>query len=1093
MVSSIKDMLRSKILTTTLIMLFVFSFSKSWGQAVIPVSRTSWGGAEPTGWTNSGCTQRASSFACSGSNGTIFDDNGDFRIVFYNSSASQLIFKLKSSSMSGASSLLVQESVDGATWSNIGNYGTAGGATAITDCGNITLNLNCASRYIKWSYTKGSGNCDMDDVSITQGTCTVCTPPSTTLTPTSQTICAGSVISFTVADDVVTPSPSYTWQASVNGTTGWSTVANATPVGATYSGINTNSLSITGGSTYFYRCLVTDNTSSCTATSSTGSLVVIAAPSITLQPTNVATTSGGSASYTVGVSGTGLSYQWQQNTGSGFSNISNGGTNPTYAGATSSVLAISNIPLSMSGYSYQCVVTNTCGLATSNTATLAVVAGACVNEGFNAGTTVPSGWTFTNIGGTYTSAGNFGNSSPSLQMDATNDRVTTIALSGNVATELSFWIKGQGSTGSSLLVEGFDGVSWSTIENITPLPTTGTIKTYNSGTTPALANNLIQFRFTYNRSAGNLSFDDVSIYCAPACVGPTVTLSPASQTICAGTVASFSVADNASSPSYTWQASANGTSGWATVVNATPVGATYTGINTNSLSISGGSTYYYRCLVTETGSCTAISSTGTLIVTSAPTITLQPSSVSTTSTSSVNFTVGASGAGLSYQWKENSGSGFVNISNGGSNPTYAGATNSVLTISNPPMSMSGYSYQCIVSNACGTATTNGVATLTVTTALTCPYLVAAVINACAGSCGGEGNNEFVVMNSGSYSIPVNGTDLNLYYSGGTNHNFTDSYAAQPSVISDLNNLAGCGTLFVDVSNGTIPPNSTFFIMNQGSCFNTGSFSAYCGLGTIYVAFSSDPDWPAAGYFGNNSTPRYFQTNFSTIDAGCATVTYSYNNSSSYDFGSATAGDGASVVFNGTTPSYVDGGGDCVPPVAILPIELLDFYGTQNGDKNDLIWKVAVEDNINAYIIEKSNDGVVFEELTRVIPKGTSQGYANYLTEDLSPNNGITYYRLNTIESEGEIIQNKIIDVDRSSKEWKPLIYQMHHNLIVEFKNTLPKNSTISLYDLSGKLLVDESIKEVETKIEISNYATGLYFVKIATPYKTENFKIVIQK
>lgn len=750
MVSSIKHILKLKVLITTLIVLFVLSFSKSWGQATIPVSRTGWGGGEPTGWTNSGCIQRTTTFACSGNDGTVFDDNGDFRIVFYNSVASQLIFKLKKSSMSGASALLVQESVDGSLWTNIGNYGTAGGATAITDCANITLNLNCASRYVKWSYTKGTGNCDMDDVSITQGTCTACTPPSTTLTPTSQTICAGSVASFTVAD-------------------------------------------------------------------------------------------------------------------------------------------------------------------------------------------------------------------------------------------------------------------------------------------------------------------------------------------------------NASSPSYTWQASANGTSGWATVVNATPVGVTYSGINTNSLSITGGSTYFYRCLVTETGSCTATSSTGSLVVISAPSITLQPSSVITSSTSSASFTVGASGAGLSYLWYENAGSGFSAISNGGSNPTYAGATSSVLTISNPPMSMSGYSYQCVVSNACGTATTNGVATMTVNTSLTCPYIVAAVINACTGSCGGEGNNEFVVMNSGSYSIPVNGTDLNLYYSGGTNHNFTNSYVAQPSVISNLNSLAGCGTLFVDASNGTIPPNSTFFVMNQGSCFNSGSFSAYCGLGTIYVAFSSDPDWPAAGYFGNNSTPRYFQTNFSTVDAGCATVTYSYNNSNEYDFGSAAAGDGASVVFNGTTPSYVDGGGDCVPPAIILPIELLDFYGTQNGDKNDLIWKVAVEDNISSYIIEKSSDGVLFEELTRVIPKGTSQGYASYLTEDLSPNNEITYYRLSTVESGGELRRYKIIDLDRSNKEWRPLVYQMDHNLIIEFKKTLPKNSTISLYDLSGKLLAVEVVKESQTKLEISNYATGLYFVKITTPYKTENFKVVIQK
>lgn len=694
------------------------------------------------------------------------------------------------------------------------------------------------------------------------------------------------------------------------------------------------------------------------------------------------------------------------------------------------------------------------------------------------------------IGGSGNGADAADNVKVEISPDGGTNYFNTIQINGN---SNAYW----GYTATGVASTAYDG-------DVTPVsfaPAGGGVRTTDGYSTvtitglPFVTNLLVRITLLNNSTNERWVIDNfvLSGTCS-SCTPPTTTLTPTSSTICAGSVTSFTVADNASSPSYTWQASANGTTGWGTVVNATPVGATYSGINTNSLSITGGSTYFYRCLVTDnTSTCTATSSTGSLVVISAPTITSQPVSVTTTSTTSGSFTVGASGAGLTYQWKENSGSGFTNISNGGSNPTYAGATSSVLTISNPPMSMSGYSYQCVISNACGTATTNGTTTLTVNASLTCPYLVAAVINACAGSCGGEGNNEFVVMNSGSYTVPVNGTDLNLYYSGGTNHNFTDSYTAQPSAISNLNSLAGCGTLFVDASNGTIPPNSTFFVMNQGSCFDSGSFSAYCGLGTIYVAFSSDPDWPAAGYFGNNSTPRYFQTNFTTIDAGCATVTYSYNNSSEYNFGSASAGDGASVVFDGTTPSYVDGGGDCVPPVVILPIELLDFYGTQNGAKNDLIWKVAVEDNIREYVIEKSSDGINFEELTRVNPKGTSLGYASYLAEDLFPNNGITYYRLSTVESEGELRRYKIIDLDRSNKDWQPLVYQINNDLVVEFKNSIPKNSTISLYDLSGKLLVDEAVKQSQTKIGISDYATGLYFVKIASPYKTENFKIVLQK
>ena len=136
-----------------------------------------------------------------------------------------------------------------------------------------------------------------------------------------------------------------------------------------------------------------------------------------------------------------------------------------------------------------------------------------VAEGFAGGTTVPAGWAFTTIGGTYTSAGNFGQAAPALMMDATGDRVVTPIFTG-AASSLSFWIKGlTTNSGSALLVEGStNGTTWTTIHNITnSLPSSGTTMTYTSTSSPALPAGMIQFRFTYNKSAGNLAFDDVTV------------------------------------------------------------------------------------------------------------------------------------------------------------------------------------------------------------------------------------------------------------------------------------------------------------------------------------------------------------------------------------------------------------------------------------------------------------------------------------------------------------------------------------------------------------------------------------------------------
>jgi hypothetical protein len=185
--------------------------------------------------------------------------------------------------------------------------------------------------------------------------------------------------------------------------------------------------------------------------------------------------------------------------------------------------------------------------------------------------------------------------------------------------------------------------------------------------------------------------------------------------------------------------------------------------------------------------------------------------------------------------------------------------------------------------------------------------------------------------------------------------------------------------------------------------------------------------------------------------------------------------------------------DCL---TILPIDLIDFYTTKKDNSNHIIWKVADETNVESYMIEKSEDGLNFSLLENIT---LSQGITDntsiktYLVVDENPFEEFTYYRLGTKSKDGSNQYYKIITVDENSNDWKTNYYQKNGELTIEFKNLVPKNSTISLFDLSGKLLAEENIKDSQTKIHVQNLAEGLYFVKIQSPYKTDNFKIIIQK
>ncbi|HEV7779844.1 MAG TPA: T9SS type A sorting domain-containing protein, partial [Chitinophagaceae bacterium] len=111
----------------------------------------------------------------------------------------------------------------------------------------------------------------------------------------------------------------------------------------------------------------------CTGTANV-TVTVNQLPAITAQPVALAAPvcPGFNVTYTVGATGTGLSYQWQVSTDNGvtYSNIIN---NPPYTGATTASLLITNVTTAMNGYRYRVIVSGTCPPAvTSNPVTLVV-------------------------------------------------------------------------------------------------------------------------------------------------------------------------------------------------------------------------------------------------------------------------------------------------------------------------------------------------------------------------------------------------------------------------------------------------------------------------------------------------------------------------------------------------------------------------------------------------------------------------------------------------------------------------------------------------------------------------------------------------
>ena len=185
-------------------------------------------------------------------------------------------------------------------------------------------------------------------------------------------------------------------------------------------------------------------------------------------------------------------------------------------------------------------------------------------------------------------------------------------------------------------------------------------------------------------------------------------------------------------------------------------------------------------------------------------------------------------------------------------------------------------------------------------------------------------------------------------------------------------------------------------------------------------------------------------------------------------------DGFSWNFRQATP--------CSPIPSGLPIELISFRGMCNDLNVKLIWSTAVEINNDFFTLERSSDGLNFNEIAQIDGSGTINKISNYDYIDLDPAQGLNFYRLKQTDYDGSFNYSNPINVkcDATVTEF----FTVYPNpakseLNIEFFET---NTTkhIEIIDAQGRLVFESDIIN-KTKINTDNYSLGVYLVKLSYP------------
>jgi hypothetical protein len=166
----------------------------------------------------------------------------------------------------------------------------------------------------------------------------------------------------------------------------------------------------------------------------------------------------------------------------------------------------------------------------------------------------------------------------------------------------------------------------------------------------------------------------------------------------------------------------------------------------------------------------------------------------------------------------------------------------------------------------------------------------------------------------------------------------------------------------------------------------------------------------------------------------------------------------------------------------LPITLITFSGQHWGDKVKLHWKTASEYNSSYFEIERSAPNQLFEPIGRVNAAGYTNTLSNYYFYDDAPLNGLSYYRLKSVDHDGSFKQSNTIALKSDNPSTLQLIYVVAINGKTLAFKAKGVNDLLQaeLYDASGALVLSAVFKGEKDYFEITTppLAKGVYALKV---------------
>ncbi len=226
------------------------------------------------------------------------------------------------------------------------------------------------------------------------------------------------------------------------------------------------------------------------------------------------------------------------------------------------------------------------------------------------------------------------------------------------------------------------------------------------------------------------------------------------------------------------------------------------------------------------------------------------------------------------------------------------------------------------------------------------------------------------------------------------------------------------------------------------------------------------------------------------------MNYSITNGTTIRVPSNVEFEGAQVKMNySTVPTCFDPDGGGTPMTiasCVLPVHILSFKAELQHQNVLLNWQTASEYNTAYFIVQRSVDGIHFNDISTVNAAGNSSTINKYQLNDniTGLDAGTIYYRLKETDKDGKTTLSGINMVTIAGK-----LFMVYPNPAKTYVRVAGQSiAFIELLDATGKPVYKKNVSnENVTTVNTSAFSKGIYTLLIKdSKGNTENRKLILE-